>query len=319
MSEIQVAGEIVKPAAKKSEALALLPLSIARSALFSVAPKGPMSQHRVIATAKKGVNATITYTGAHLSMEHFRLWQALLFIAEKRGKLGGDEFVVSLTDVLQHMGKDYTGKRLKKKIGNMLTELYSATVTVISDRVRYQNEKLIDVGDLDLETRLMTVRFGERIASRLLDREILRNDIERSREFGRHYLAIWLHGFISSQSSRSDKKSTKHTFSVDELRRLCGTQVKERRHFCQDLERALDKLKVSNETGRPLVSGWDWDDARKKSKVIVTKSHTLVKLLEESPEVAREREWAQEGKKLAAKPRFKTQGEINSPKGGLVL
>jgi len=319
MGEIKEVTESEKPTVRKSEALALLPLSIARSSLFSVAPKGPMSQHRVIATAKKGVNATITYTGAHLSMEHFRLWQALLFIAEQRGQLGGDEFVVSLTDVLHHMGKDYTGKRLKKKIGNMLTELYGAVVTVISDRVRYQNEKLIDVGDLDLETRLLTVRFGERIASRLLDREILRNDIERSREFGRHYLAIWLHGFISSQASRSDKKSTKHTFSVDELRRLCGTQVKERRHFCQDLERALDKLKVSSETCRPLVSGWEWDNKRAKEKVVIEKVHTLVKLLEESPEVARERDQVEQGKSRPAKPRFKTQGEINSPQGGLVL
>ena len=301
---------------KKAAELAPLPLSIARSALFSVAPSGPSSKHRVIPTAKKGVNAAITYTGPHLSMEHFRLWQSLLFLADQRGQLGGDEFDVSLSEVLRHMGKTYKDKELKQKVFDVLTELKAAVVTVTSDRVRYESNSLIDVAKLDLSSRMLTVRFGEAIAAKLLDREILRNDIARSRELKRHHLAIWMHGFISSQASRSDKKETKHTFSVDELRRLCGSQAKERRHFCEDLGRALERLKDGE---NPLVKHWGWDDARKKSKVIVTKSHTLVKLMEESPEVARERERAQQGKKLAAKPRFKTQGEINSPKGGLVL
>ena len=301
---------------KKPAILAPLPLSIARSALFSVAPNGPGSVQRLIPTAKKGINATITYTGPHLNMEHFRLWQALLFIADDRGELGGEEFEVPLSEVLRYMGKNYKQKELKKNVLNVMTELRSATVAVISERVHYDTKNLIDVARMNLETRILTVKFGEDIAKGLLDREILRNDIARSRELKRHHLAIWLHGFISSQASRSDKKETKHTFSVDELRRLCGSQAKERRHFCEDLNRALTRLK---EGENPLVTHWDWDDPRMKSKVIVTKSHTLVKMLEATPEVARERERAQEGKKLAAKPRFKTQGEINSPKGGLVL
>ncbi|WPU57049.1 hypothetical protein SQW19_05520 [Stenotrophomonas acidaminiphila] len=286
MAEEQEVGTGAKLVAKKSAVLSPLPLSIARSALFSVAPNGPSSKHRVIATAKKGVNATVTYTGPHLSMEHFRLWQALLFIAEERGQLGGEAFDVSLTEVLRCMGKEYKHKELKQKISNVLTELKAAVVTVISDRVCYQNDSLIDVGDLDLETRILTVKFGKRIATRLLDREILKNDIERSREFKRHYLAIWLHGFISSQASRADKKNTKHTFSVDELRRLCGTQVKERWHFCQDLGRALEKLKMPVDGIAPLVVSWKWDDERTKKNVIVEKVHTLVKLLEETKETA---------------------------------
>lgn len=319
MTDVHGAIAGATQSAMKPPSLAILPISIARSSLFSVAVHGPMSQHRILETAKKGVNATITYTGPHLNMEHFRVWQALLYIADERGQLGGEEFHVSLSDVLPHMGKGYTGERLKKKIANVLTDLMSAVVTVISDRVRYENDKLIDVGNLDLKSRVLTVRFGERIAKRLLDREVLRSNLDRSRELKRHHLAIWMHGFISSQASRSDKMETKHTFSVDELRRLCGSQAKERRHFCEDLDRALKRLE---EGDNPLVTHWDWDDQRKKSKVIVTKSHTLVKLLEESPEVARERERA-EGRKGASKrpqkPKFVTQGEINRPNGQLVL
>lgn len=303
--------------AKKATTLAPLPLSIARSALFSVAPNGPMYRHRLIPTAKKGVNATITYTGPHLNMEHFRLWQALLFIADDRGQLGGDEFEVPLTEVLRYMGKNYKQKELKQNVLNVLTELRAAIVTVISERVHFDTKNLIDVARMNLQTRVLTVKFGDGIAKGLLDREILRNDIARSRELGRHHLAIWLHGFISSQASRTDKKSATHTFSVDELRRLCGSQAKERRHFCEDLGRALKRLKDGD---NPLVTNWDWDDARKKTKVIVTKSHTLVKLLEESPQVARERERAEQGKSQPLKPkRFITQAEINRPQGRVVL
>lgn len=283
MADGQVAGCSVEQVAKKVPAYAPLPLSIVRSALFSISANGPWSKHRVIATAKKGVNATITYTGPHLNMEHFRLWQSLLFIADERGQLGGDEFEVSLSDVLLHMGKNYKDKELKDKIANVLTELQSAVITVISDRVDFKNEKLMDAGDLNLDARVLTVKFGERIATRLLDREILRNDMRRSRELKRHYLAIWLHGYISSQASRSDKKATKHTFSVDELRMLCGTQVKERWHFCQELDRALTRLK---EGDNPLVADWDWVDRKSKAKVWVKKNHTLVKLLGETKAVA---------------------------------
>ncbi|WP_442682161.1 hypothetical protein ACSBPQ_10845 [Stenotrophomonas sp. JC08] len=279
MTEVHEVGTGTKLAVKKVSVLAPLPLSIARSALFSVATNGPMYKHRLIPTAKKGVNATITYTGPHLNMEHFRLWQALLFIAHDRGQIGGEEFDVPLSEVLRYMGKNYKRQNLKKSILDVMTELRAGLVTVISERVHYDTKNLIDVARMNLETRVLTVRFGEEIADGLLDREILRNDIARSRELKRHHLAIWLHGFISSQASRSDRKETKHTFSVDELRLLCGSQAKERRHFCEDLDRALRRLK---EGDNPLVTHWDWDDARKKSKVIVTKSHTLVKLLDET-------------------------------------
>ncbi|MCL7713218.1 hypothetical protein [Stenotrophomonas mori] len=295
--EVEAGTKLV---AKKAATLSPLPLSIARSALFSVAPNGPSSKHRVIPTAKKGVNATVTYTGPHLNMEHFRLWQALLFIAEERGQLGGEAFEVPLSEVLRCMGKDYKHKELKQKISSILTELKAAVVTVISDRVCYQNDSLIDVGDLDLETRVLTVKFGKRIATRLLDREILKNDIDRSREFKRHYLAIWLHGFISSQASRADKKNTTHTFSVDELRRLCGTQVKARWHFCQDLERALEKLKKPVDGIAPLVKSWKWDDERTKKNVIVEKVHTLVKLLDETKGTAGAKERRTAAEKAAA-------------------
>src|SRR5690606_27176304 len=116
----------------------------------------------------------------------------------------------------------------------------------------------------------------------------------------RHYLAIWLHGFISSQASRADRKNTTHTFSVDELRRLCGTQVKERWHFCQDLERALEKLKKPVDGIAPLVKSWKWDDERAKKNVIVEKVHTLVKLLDETKGTAGAKERRAAAEKAAA-------------------
>lgn len=275
-----------KPEVKKSSdsrMLAVLPMSIARSELFSVSSRGGYSRQRVLATAKGGINAAITYTGPHLTMEHFRAWQALLYLANERGQLGGEAFLVPASEMLRCMGKTYKDRDLKRKLYDVLTELQGAIVTITSDGVDYRNARLIDELGMNLETKIITARVGKRIATELLDREILRNDLERVRGFGRHHFAIWLHGFISSQASRKGKEVSRHTFDVDELRRLCGSKAKERTHFIQDLSRALDKLTIGE---NPLVKNWDWSDGTKR-KVWVDKTHTLVKIVGEASDAAR--------------------------------
>lgn len=264
-------------------AVAALPLSIARSELFSISSQGGYSKQRVLATARKGINAAITYTGPHLTMEHFRAWQALLYVADERGQLGGELFVVPASEMFWCMGKSYKDRDLKKKLYDVLTEVQSAVVTITSDGVEYRNAKLIDEFAMNMDTKIVTAKIGARISTELLDREVLRNDLARMRGLGRHHFAIWLHGFISSQASRKDKQVSRHTFEVDEIRRLCGSKAKERIHFTQALEGALDKLKKGE---NPLVKDWDWCDEAKR-KVWVDKTHTLVKVIGESAEVAR--------------------------------
>lgn len=280
MAEAHV-DKVKKPS--EARALAALPLSIARSELFSVAPKGVPSEERVLATARRGVNASITYTGPHLNMEHFKAWQALLYLADECGQLGGEQFSVPIAKVLKFMGKSYRHNELKTKLFSLLQDLRRAEVNITSNSVKFDSSGLIDFASMDLETRTISTRIGHAIATGLLEREILRNDVERSRSLGRHYFAIWLHGFISSQASRSDKQVSRHTFHVDEIRRLCGSKAKERTHFVQDLSRALDKLKTGE---NPLIKDWDWCDVAKR-KVWVDKAHTLVKVIGESAGVAK--------------------------------
>lgn len=291
--------------------LARLPLSIARSDLFSVAPRGEYKTNVVLNTAKRGVNATIRYRGPHLNMEHFKAWQAIMFIAERNNSLGGQPFRVSAAEVLRFMGKKPEDKDQKKQLWTLLMDLKATAVEIRSDGISWV-DSLIGPYKQDDRTKQIIIQIGSNIETDLVDREVLRNDVNRVGELGRYYLAIWLHGFISSQSSRSDKRPTKHIFEVDELRRMCGTQVKARRHFVQELEKALNRLK---ETDRKLVVDWGWcgDDTK---KVWVEKTHTLVKMLAESPEAAKVREHGEKAKAgLPHKKRFRPQNEINAPRG----
>lgn len=264
--------------------LAALPLSIARSELFSVASKGEWYKAREIPTARKGINASIIYTGQHLTMEHLKAWQALVYLADRENALGGEGFVVPMADVLRLMGKKPVAMNStqRKQFWQLLADLRATSITIKSNGVSYMGG-LIDEAVRDEATHLVRVRIGQKIATELLDREILRNDLDRMMGFGRHHFAIWLHGFISSQASRKDKLVSRHTFEVDEIRRLCGSKAKERVHFVQDLSRALDKLKTGE---NPLVKDWDWSDEAKR-RVWVDKTHTLVKVIGETATAAK--------------------------------
>lgn len=297
----------------KQPALARLPLSIARSDLFSVAPRGEYKTNVMLNTAKRGVSATIRYRGPHLNMEHFRAWQAIMYIAERSDALGGQPFNVSAAEVLRFMGKDPKDKAQKKLLWALMVDLKATAVEIQSNGISWV-DSLIGPFKKNDRTKQLIIQLGIDVEKELVDREVLRNDVSRVGELGRYYLAIWLHGFISSQSSRSDKKPTRHIFDVDELRLMCGTQVKERRHFVRELDKALTRLK---EGDRNLVVDWGWQAGDTK-KVWVKKSHTLVKMLVETPEVAVEREKSEKEKERAEPPRrkrFRTQGEINAPRG----
>lgn len=262
-------------------------------------------------TAKKGVNAVIIYRGPHLNMEHFRVWQAIMFAAENNKALDGQPFHVSAADLLRYMGKKPDDKAQKKQLWSLMLDLKATAVEIQSNGVSWV-DSLIGPFKKNERTKQLIIRLGENVETGLVDREVLRHDVSRVRELGRYYLAIWLHGFISSQSSRSDKSPTKHIFEVDELRRMCGTQIKERRHFVQELEKALKKLK---EMDRRLVEDWGWCGSGTE-KVWVIKAHTLVKMLVESPEAAKVREEAEKGRAGATRgKRFRPQTEINAPRG----
>lgn len=278
----KAAGEREKSSQRPT--LAALPLSIARSELFSVAAGGGWYKAREIPTAKKGINASIIYTGQHLTMEHLKAWQALVYLADRENALGGDGFVVPMAEVLRLMGKKPVAMNStqRKQFWQLLTDLRATSITIRSNGLSYMGG-LIDEAIRDDATHLVRVRIGKEIATGLLDREILRNDLDRMMGFGRHHFAIWLHGFISSQASRKDKQVARHTFEVDEIRRLCGSKAKERIHFVQDMSRALDKLKTGE---RPLVKDWGWCDEAKR-KVWADKTHTLVKVIGESAQVAK--------------------------------
>lgn len=264
--------------------LAALPLSIARSELFSVAAGGEWYKAREIPTAKRGINASITYTGQRLTMEHLKAWQALVYLADRENALGGDGFLVPMAEVLRLMGKKpgAMNSTQRKQFWQLLVDLRATSITIRSNGVSYMGG-LIDEAIRDDASHLVRVKIGKDIAIGLLDREILRNDLDRMMGLGRHYFAIWLHGFISSQASSKNKQVSRHTFEVDEIRRLCGSKAKERIHFIQDLSRALDKLKTGE---NPLVMKWDWCDEAKR-KVWVDKTHTLVKVIRESADVAK--------------------------------
>lgn len=241
-----------------------------RSALFSVASKGERAVRKKIDVENGPLGIRLEYTGPHLNQDHFKAWQAAVHLANERGGLQGDQFVVPVTDVMRAMGQNYRDHDQRTRAWRLLGELTEANVDLRSARSKYKAPLVFSVLHEEA-TGKMAIRLNPDLAQLLSD-EVLQNDMLRVLGFGRNQIAIWLHNYYASHK-------TPPGLSVRELQRLCGTSLDLPR-FRQRLRGALDRLKAGV---RPLLLSWSIDE---NDVVRVEKIPTQVKLL---PVAAREK------------------------------
>lgn len=240
-----------------------MPLAMIRGDLFSVAEKGEWSDRRQVAVENGPLGIDVQYSGPHLNQEHFKAWQAVIYLAKQEGGLSGEQFVVSATDVMRAMGQTYRDHDQRRRAWRLLEDLSQASVYLSSNRSRYRGTLVFSVLHEEASGK-MALRLNPDLAQLLSD-EVLQNDMLRVLGLGRNQIAIWLHNYYASHK-------TPPAISVKELQRLCGTKLDLPR-FRQRLRAALDRLKSGV---RPLLTHWEIDA---NDLVRVKKIPTQVKLL----------------------------------------
>ena len=247
----------------------LVPISFLRSELFSVAKSGKRRDRlgtdahtKKIAFESGPLGIDITCDGPHLNQEHLLAWQAVIYLGRLINGLSGEKFVVPANTILRMMGREYRDHEQRKALWKLLVDLQGTRIFLTSHRSRYVGN-LLDSAAKDDETGLVGLRLNPDLA-KLLDDETLDNDVMMMASLGRNLLAMWLSNYFASWAA------FRHV-SVQELHRLCGTNLDMRR-FRYRLRQAGEKLKVCK---RSYIK----DFRIEGDMVYVDKKPTKVKLL----------------------------------------
>jgi hypothetical protein len=247
-----------------------VPLMIARSALFGVARanrKQMLQGHTIAAADPLGVS--LLYSGPQLSQYHALLWQAIIQAAT-RAKVADDQmFSVSADALLRAMGGQGNDTKQRGRLWGWLKDLTAARVELTTKTQGYVGPLVFEVAR-DTISKQVAVRLNPKLM-RLLDSEVLRNDLARKAALGRNMLALWLHDYIATHLRPPP-------VAVVDLRDLCGSPL-ELPQFRQRLRAAMDLLAKGDD---PLVLSWSLDQS---DRLIVKKQSTRVIVL--PAEVAR--------------------------------
>ena len=279
-----------------------VPVSVVRSALFGVGEKGEFLHDRMIDVDKRLGVATIKYTGPYLNQDHFKVWQATLYLAKAGGGSIGEDFLVSnFADLVRLCGSDPGDSQRNKRTWELLKDLIKANVEIQTTRVEYSGNLLREAVRHE-ESGLLLLNLNARLVN-LLSNETLSNDILRLAGLGKDRLAAWLHNYYASQKEPP-------LLTVSEIQKLCGTKLDLPR-LRQRLKRAFKKLEGGD---RPLVDKWRIDKAT--DVVYVEKNPTTVDM--RTPEAIAQgsnaRRQATE-KSMNKSKRFGPQNGPNAPTG----
>ena len=255
---VEIASDLVGPTQR-----ATVPITFVRCALFSVAKSGDKLDRKEIAAEVGPLGMQVVYSGPYLNQDHFKAWQAAVYLARRNDGMGGKEFVVSASEMLRAMGKQYRDHDQRNLLWRLMDDLQGTKLNIYSCRSRYVGS-LIDAAAQDLKTGRIAVRLNPDLAQLLTD-ETIESDMMRMMEIGRDQIALWLNNYFASWG-------TYRNVTVQELHRLCGTNLDMRR-FRYRLKKAGDKLLGGV---RPFITDF-WVD--ENDLVHVVKTKTPVKLL----------------------------------------
>jgi hypothetical protein len=215
-----------------------IPNSVLRSALFGAIKRGRRAflQGEKIASID-GID--ILQTGPRLDQADLDVWEQCLHLAREQAL--GTRIHFSAYGFLKAIGRTYGGKNVEW-LKNALRRLSASVVEIKSGKHAYFGP-MLHHGARDDETGQYVIEINPAIihiygtdgwtAEQWSERMVLKGQP----------LAQWLHGFYSTHVAP-------HSYKVETLHRLCGSETKQQFHFRAELRQALDALAD--------VSGWDW-------------------------------------------------------------
>lgn len=246
----------------------LVPVSLLRSSLFGISGEGKQIQNEtIIPSDKRLAGAEIKYTGPYLTQEHFKVWQACIYLSQQPGnKIGGDITVANFTELLFLCGRNTRDYRQYKKVYELMNDMVGAKLNVSTWRVEYAGTLISEISrdretsddegaqtfmeDLAINKKgPSTVRFRlNNMLAQFLSNETLKNDLIRHAEIGRDQLASWLHNYYATHKDPPP-------LTVQELIDLCQSPL-DPPQFKARLQRSLNKLTTGI---RPLITKWTID------------------------------------------------------------
>jgi len=246
----------------------LVPVSLLRSSLFGISGEGePISDETIIPIDKRMSGAEIRYTGPYLTQEHFKVWQACIYLSQQPGnKIGGDITIANFTELLSLCGRNKRDYRQYKKVYELMNDMVGAKLNVSTWRVEYAGTLISEISrdrdtsddegaqtfmeDLAINKKgPSTVRFRlNNMLAQFLSNETLKNDLLRHAEIGRDQLASWLHNYYATHKDPPP-------LTVQELISLCQSPL-DPPQFKARLQRSLKKLTTGI---RPLITKWNID------------------------------------------------------------
>lgn len=307
ITQIDSVAEKTAAASDAAEGFAphtLVPVSVVRSALFGVGARGEESRDRVIGSDKR-LGASVKYSGPYLNQDHFKVWQACVYMARSADGMGGEKFVVSnFADLLRLCGRDPGQSRRYAQTWKLLKDLQKANVEIETGRVSYVGSLVLEA-TTDKETGRLVIHLSSNLAQ-FMSNETLSNDMLRLAGLGKDQLAAWLHNYYASQKDPPP-------LTVTEIQKLSGTKLDMPR-LRQRLKKALIRLQGGI---RPLIVSWRID--KQNDIVWVTKNATTVDM--RTPDAVAQAAIAKRraASKLGGKPKsFVSQAEHNAPRGKVV-
>ncbi len=262
----------------------LVPVSMVRSALFGVGISGEKSNDRVIVVDKR-LGAEVKYSGPYLNQDHFKVWQACVYMARTTGGMNGEKFVVSnFADLLRLCGSDPGDTPRYTKMWGLLKDLQKANVEIETGRVSYVGSLILEASK-DKESGKLVIHLSSNLAQ-FMSNETLSNDMLRLAGLGRDQLAAWLHNYYASQKDPPP-------LTVAEIQKLSGTKLDMPR-LRQRLKKALNKLQGGI---RPLIV--KWRITKETDVVHVVKNSTVVDMRTPSAVAEAANKKRKEAKKMA--------------------
>lgn len=219
------------PTSRPPNIVAVLPLCIARSALFAVGryPTGMKPRRAVPIAPYRG--AKLIQTGPALGQHHALAWQAVIHWAKDAGIEDERPFTVAADDLLRVLGGRGGDSAQRFRMMRWLTELAATRIEYETDTHAFAGPLL---GQAMADARgwpVLRLPDGWQALTRV---EILRNDLGRKSGLGMHTLALWLHDYIGTQLRPPPE-------TVDTLRQWSGS-TQDLAHFRHDLRVALRRL-----------------------------------------------------------------------------
>ena len=211
-----------------SEATRGTPNSFLRGALFA-AIQGKEREYlkRQLLASRDGIK--IRFTGMQLDQSDLDVWEQAAELA--RSHPLGNVCHFSIYGFLKALGRP-TGKAQHEWLKDVLRRLMSSGVEITHGRYTYGGSMLEFAYDEEAEAYVLYL--NEKILS-LYKAGWSAIDRETRQKLRRKPLALWLHGYLSSDAENYPTK-------VETLHRLSGSKTKELYHFKANLKTALADL-----------------------------------------------------------------------------